>query len=130
MSQKLTTKQILAARLLASGITALQASAQLKLRRETLSRWKQNPYFRHEIQMAIGTQMEDAQCRLRKLVEVSLMAIERGLNAGCAEPEKRVQVAISVLRMLKIDTGVAPNDAEMHPSIPENSSALPSGVSK
>ena len=58
MSIKLKESQLLAAHLLASGIKTSEILKQLKIRPETLSRWRQDSEFINAIQSAQETVLE------------------------------------------------------------------------
>ena len=58
MSIKLKESQLLAAHLLASGIKTSEILEQLKIRPETLSRWRQDSEFIKAIQSAQETVLE------------------------------------------------------------------------
>jgi hypothetical protein len=108
MSHKLTSKQIKAIYLLAGGATTIQVGKRLKLRRETLSRWKQIPEFTKEFERVMDEVRGDMQHRLTHLVEESISAVTHGINNNYCEP-KRLQTAFSVLKLLGIERIIPPN---------------------
>ena len=101
MSQKLTSKQLHAAWLLARGSSQTLIARELKVRRETIARWKQLPEFQEEYERMIAAARVGLEQRLA------------GIFSGCLDTlsdelydyrqEKRAQFAISTLKLLGIE---------------------------
>lgn len=108
MSHNVTQKQLKAIRLLMRGETAQTVARMLKLRRETLSRWKKNPDFNREIEKVSNEMRSDFQLRLMHLVDASITAIDYELiSAEC--DSKRIQMAMNIIKMFGNDSNACPN---------------------
>jgi len=101
MSHKLTAKQIKALHLLAGGATAVEVAQLLKMRRETLSRWKKIPEFAQKLEQVMTQIRDGMQHRLTGLADASISALKTELVRYQSDP-KRIQTALNVLRLLGI----------------------------
>jgi len=99
MSRKLTSKQVKAVYLLAGGASATEVAKVLKLRRETLSRWKKLPVFVEETERVAADLREGMKHRLDSLVDHSITTLKSELARYQSDP-KRVQTALNVLKLL------------------------------
>ena len=111
MSQKVTPKQVRAMQLMARGHSVQEVSRQLRLRRETLSRWKRKPEFKAHFEQLMAQQREDVRYRLQLLVDESISAVSYGMQSNYSDP-KRLQVALNVLKLLGIDRVIRQNMQE------------------
>lgn len=102
MSQKLTSKQYKAAIMLATGCTQQGVADRLKLRRETISRWKQKPEFNTTIQQIVRESCGGIEQRLRSLADDSITCIKAELGRHETDA-KAIDAALKVLKMLGID---------------------------
>ena len=108
MSHKLTPKQMKAVHLLASGEKATVIARELKLRRETLSRWKRLPEFMAEIDKVMAETQERMRYRLLQLAEASISAMRMEVSSGDGDP-KRVVAAMNVLKLLGMERLALPD---------------------
>lgn len=111
MSHKVTPKQFRAMQLMARGYSLQEVSRQLKLRRETLSRWKKKPEFQAYFEEMMAQQRATWQQRLEVLVDDSIQRVQTELRIP-SDP-KRIHAALNVLKMVGIGRIV-------HPDGPEN----------
>ena len=111
MSHILTAKQIKAIYLLAEGKMTIEVGKAMKLRRETLSRWKRIPEFQLELERIMQEMCDDMKHRLTRLVSESISSVSRGLNGVYTDP-KRLQTSFSVLKLLGIDRMLVADDIE------------------
>ncbi len=111
MSHKLTSKQQKAVHLLAGGMTTIEASRHLGLRRETLSRWKQIPEFHTEIERVTQELCFNMRHRLLGLVDDSIAAVKKEFFAYKCDP-KRIQMALNLFEMLGIHRVMMPDASE------------------
>jgi|GEM_PF-4654830 len=81
-SQELTPKQRRALYLLAEGATLSGVAKTLKVRRETVSRWKNLPLFRQEYDDVMNTTRQHLQHRMTTLADHTLQAIIMALHKG------------------------------------------------
>lgn len=116
MSHKLTPKQVRAIYLLAGGATTIEVGRQLRMRRETLSRWKQLPWFNAEFERVMEQARGDFQHRLTHLVDQSITTMSYGLSSNFCE-SKRLSAALGVLKLLGIGRIVHPNDSVASPNV-------------
>lgn len=108
MSRKLTPKQVQAAHLLAAGGVVMDIARELKLRRETLSRWKKIPEFQQEIEKVTEEWRDSMRQRLLILAETSINTLKSDLEQYKGDP-KRIQTALNVLKSLGIAPEPPPN---------------------
>lgn len=111
MSHKLTPKQIKAIYLLAAGKTTIEVGKQLKLRRETLSRWRRIPEFSMEFDRITQEMCDDMKSRLTCLVGESIGAVSHGIKSEGCTPQ-RLKTAFSVLKLLGIDRMLVSDNVE------------------
>lgn len=99
MQQNVTSKQLKAIYMLIEGKTAGEIAAALRLRRQTLWRWKQLPHFQHKFRQLMHDTEEAMQRRLGRLMDDSIKAVSAGLGYYGCNP-KRVEVALKVIEKL------------------------------
>ena len=117
MSHKLTPKQVKAVHFLAQGCTLVDVSHALKLRRETLSRWKKKPEFNAKFEQIMAELREGMRHRLVHLIDASISAAEAGLSYS--DDPKRTQAALNVLKLLGIGRILLPDVSEKSPNEPD-----------
>ncbi len=108
MSQKVTPKQRKAVYMLAEGLDITSTAKQLKIRRETLSRWKKLPHFQQEIERVAAEMRGSFQQQLTGIVSDSITVIGKDLKGylGYSDSSK---TALNVLKLLKIEHILSPN---------------------
>jgi len=107
MSHKLTPKQIKAIYLLAAGATTIEAGKALKLRRETLSRWKQIPDFVMEFDKVMEEQRESMNHRLTHLAGDSIDTVSKEIKSG-EYAWRRLETALNMLKLFDVGKILAP----------------------
>lgn len=117
MQRTLTLRQINAARLLAWGKKPTEVIHALKLRRETLWRWRQFPEFQKEMQSIMDEEAEEMHFHLRHLAQASLAAVWTEINDN-SDDSKRVETALSVIKLLGIERITLPRDAKCAETAP------------
>ena len=117
MSHKLTSKQRRAIYLMVKGLTNIEIAAQLKMRRETLSRWKKKPEFAKKFDQVMEEFRLGMQHRLANLIDASITTVRSELSYS--NDPKRIQTALGVLKLLGIDRILPPND----PNVPQTITA-------
>jgi hypothetical protein len=111
MAKKLHPRQVRAARLLAYGETTNSITSKLKVRRETLSRWKRLPAFKAQMEQIIEEERIQMQYKLSRLADTALETLwdEMQFIPG-GNPRVRLQAALSVLRLLGVERLVLPSE--------------------
>jgi transposase-like protein len=110
----LTARQRVAAQLLADGVTIKDTAKQLKIRRETVSRWRKRPEFQTEYERAIEEnkklylktreEMRDnLQHEVTHLMTDALSTINLQLNHNYYDLPGRAKLALDVLKFLRAD---------------------------
>lgn len=110
----LTARQRMAAMLLAEGVTLKDIAKQLKIRRETISRWRKQPVFLAEYEWAIEEnkklyiktreEMRDnLQHEVTDLVNKAIDAINYQIDQGYDTFAERSKLAFDILKFLKAD---------------------------
>jgi predicted transcriptional regulator len=112
MSHNVTSKQLKAIYLLAKGKSIGEVAQHLKIRRETLSRWRKKPEFNDKLEKVMEDIRAGFKERITHLIDYSLYAATDGLSYG--NNPKRTQTALNVLRMLGIDRVLLLNAPEMN----------------
>lgn len=110
--ERLTTKQLEAVRLLASGKSATTIAHLLDLRRETLSRWRKVPAFAAEYERLMEGMRSEMAPRLTQLVHRSIAALYDEIDGRAKCDHARVRAAINVLKLLKAESLLAQNAAQ------------------
>ena len=101
MSQKLTPKQYEAAYLLVLGYTHENVAHRLKLRRETISRWKRQPEFNDFFQNIINESCAGLEQRIFSLADDSIGRIKNELRYEANT--KAIDAALNILDRLGVD---------------------------
>ena len=100
MQHKLTAKQIQAAYLLVSGESTFFIAKNLKLRRETLWKWKKIPEFKEEYERVTAETKAYLQTSIEDVFQESLQAMKRELRRYESDP-KRLETLLSVIKALE-----------------------------
>ncbi|NDE89543.1 MAG: hypothetical protein EB059_00165 [Alphaproteobacteria bacterium] len=98
MSRKIKERQTQAIALLSGGVSCTSVAASLKVTRETISRWKNEPHFRAELNAATEDARETLRSRLLGMAEKALQVIEADLSAD-QPSDKRSRTAIKILEL-------------------------------
>jgi len=85
MSQELTAKQRKALYLLAEGYALSTVARRVKVRRETLSRWRQLPEFQEESNQLIASLQSRLGYRMTELGETVLNRFILDVNEGVVD---------------------------------------------
>ncbi|MDE3060440.1 MAG: hypothetical protein KGJ06_05465 [Pseudomonadota bacterium] len=110
ISHKLSPKQVKSIHLLARGLTAVEVARRLRLRRETLSRWKKIPEFAALFEKVMTEQRDSMKHRLTQLIDASITTMTESVKLEHCTPN-RFQAAFSVLKLLGIEQAIAPGAA-------------------
>jgi len=102
MQHKLTSKQIKSIHLLAHGMSVVQVSKGMKLRRETIWRWKNTPEYNNEFDRVMDNIRADLRHRILHLVEGSINTVSYAMESAYCDPG-RLRVALNVLKLLGIE---------------------------
>ena len=114
MQHKLTSKQRRAIYLLARGMSNNDVVKALKIRRETLWRWKKLPEFAKNFEHVMEELRTGMQHRLSYMIDASITAVQSEL-AYPSDP-KRIQTALNVIKLLGISHILYRNDAKTPPN--------------
>ncbi len=101
MSKNLNENQLLAIPLVAQGVSGKDIAKTLKITEETVSRWKQQPEFKAEVNQLLKECRDDTQYRLRSIVNKSLEILMNEL--GNDTSDMRVNLALKVLQNMKLN---------------------------
>jgi len=101
MSIKIKESQLLAAHLLASGIKTSEILEQLKIRPETLSRWRQDSEFIKAIQSAQETVLEGIMDSQKCILILSQNTLIKALQNDKLDDFKKCMIALRYLSILK-----------------------------
>ena len=101
MSIKLKENQLLAAYLLATGIKTSEILEQLKIRPETLSRWRQDSEFIKAIQSAQEAVLEGIIYSQKSILLLSQNTLIRAFHNDKLDDFKKSMIALRYLSLLK-----------------------------
>ena len=101
MSIKLKENQLLAAYLLATGIKTSEILEQLKIRPETLSRWRQDSEFIKAIQSAQETILEEIIDSQKSILILSQDTLIKAFHNDKLDDFKKSMIALRYLSLLK-----------------------------
>mgnify|MGYP003392983635 FL=1 len=99
MQHKLTSKQLQAVHLLVSGDSVFQITRNLKIRRETLWKWKRIPEFKEEYERVIAETKAELQTSIEDVLQESLQEMKRELKRYDNDP-KRLETLLNVIKTL------------------------------
>ncbi|MEQ1704493.1 MAG: phBC6A51 family helix-turn-helix protein [Rickettsiales bacterium] len=100
MQHKLTSKQIQAIHFLVHGDSVFLISQNLKIRRETLWKWKRFPEFKEEYERVLAETKAEMQTSLEEVFQESLRAMKRELKRYESDP-KRIETLLNVIKTLE-----------------------------
>lgn len=100
MQHKLTSKQIQAVHLLVRGDSVFQITHSLKLRRETLWKWKRIPEFKGEYQRVLTETRAELQTTIEDVFQEALQEMKRELKRYDNDP-KRLETLLNVIKTLE-----------------------------
>ena len=101
MSTKLNENQLIAIHLLASGVKASLISKQLRIREETLSRWRQSDTFSKAVKNATEHVLTEIVDTHKNLLIASQTIIAEALNDEELDLLKKANLAIRFLSLMK-----------------------------
>ena len=101
MSTKLNKNQLIAVRLLASGVKASVIAKQLSIREETLSRWRQIDEFKEALEEATEAVLREIDETHKNLLIHSQNVINEALNNEELDLFKKANLALRYLSLLK-----------------------------
>ena len=101
MSTKLNENQLIAVHLIASGVKASVIANQLKIREETLSRWRQINEFNEALEDAIVAVLREIDETHKNLLIRSQSVINEALNNDDIDLFKKANLALRYLSLIK-----------------------------
>ncbi len=111
MQRKLKPRQVRAARMLAFGEKGTYITALLKMRPETLWRWKQYPEFIAVIEKVKREELEAVHYKLENLAQAAVNAVWAELYHYGSDM-RRLHAALGVIKMLGIERTLSPEGYE------------------
>jgi hypothetical protein len=100
MSHKLTPKQLKVLAKLASGISTIQIAKDLKLRRETITRWRQIPEFMQEYDRLMGEVRLGLKNKITEVMNATLERISHEVGGGFSDPQ-RIDAFLNILKTME-----------------------------
>jgi hypothetical protein len=97
MSTELNENQQLAVQLVASGMSGREVAKELKIRPETVSRWKNDPDFVAGVNTIIVDAQENCQAKLCQLSALATQIIEDALNDESVPTNIKLHAAFKLL---------------------------------
>ena len=101
MSKKLNENQLIAVHLIASGVKASVIANQLKIREETLSRWRQIDEFKEALEDATEVVLREIDETHKNLLIRSQNVINEALNNKDLDLFKKANLALRYLSLMK-----------------------------
>ena len=101
MSTKLNENQLIAIHLIASGVKASLISKQLRIREETLSRWRQNDKFNEAVKNATERILTEIVDTHKNLLITSQKIIADALTNEELDLFKKANLALRFLNLMK-----------------------------
>ena len=101
MSTKLNENQLIAIHLIASGVKASVIANHLKIREETLSRWRQMDEFKEAIEDAVEDILREIDETHKNLLISSQNVINEALNNKELDLFKKANLALRFLSLIK-----------------------------
>ena len=100
MSHRLTPKQLRTLEMLASGFSTTDIAIELKLRRETMARWRKIPEFMYEYEKLMDEMRYGFRNKITEAINTSIenLAFEAGRPYG--EP-KRIEALLNIIKTLE-----------------------------
>ena len=107
MSTKLNESQKIACHLLASGVKARVIAKKLRIREETLSRWRQSDEFKEALELATRMILKEIVETHKNLLISSQNIILEALNNDELDLFKKANLALRYLSLIKGKDDVA-----------------------
>ncbi len=101
MSTKLNENQLIAVHLIASGVKASVIANHLKIREETLSRWRQIDDFKEAVEDAIEDVLREIDETHKNLLISSQNVINEALNNKELDLFKKANLALRYMSLIK-----------------------------
>ena len=101
MSTKLNKNQLIAVRLLASGVKASVIAKQLSIREETLSRWRQINQFKEALEEATEAVLREIDETHKNVLISSQNVMNEALNNEELDLFKKANLALRYLSLIK-----------------------------
>ena len=101
MSTKLNENQLIAVHLIASGVKASNIANHLKIREETLSRWRQIDEFKDAVEDAIEDVLREIDETHKNLLISSQNVINEALNNKELDLFKKANLALRYMSLIK-----------------------------
>ena len=101
MSTKLNKNQLIAVRLLASGVKASVIAKQLSIREETLSRWRQIDEFKEALEEATEAVLREIDETHKNVLISSQNVMNEALNNEELDLFKKANLALRYLSLIK-----------------------------
>jgi hypothetical protein len=108
ISINLNENQLLAVQMLAAGQSGRTVAKQLGVTPETVSRWRQNPLFNEQLNIALWEMYDITKQRLSGMATKALDAIEEAFDAETIQPKDRFTMGLKMLELC----GIAENTAK------------------
>ena len=101
MSIKLNENQLIAAHLLASGYKSCEVAKQLKIRQETLSRWRQNAQFDKAVNDTTEIILNEIINTHKNILILSQNVILEVLKDGDLDLIKKANIALRFISFMR-----------------------------
>ena len=101
MSIKLNESQVMACNLLATGMKTTEILNQLKIRPETLSRWKQNEEFIRQLKKTQEKILETIINRQKHILILSQDILINALNNDKLDEFKKAMIALRYIGLIR-----------------------------
>ena len=101
MSTKLNENQLIAVHLLASGVKASVIAKEIRIREETLSRWRQIDEFKDALEDATEAVLREIDETHKNLLILSQSVINEALNNEELDIFKKANLALRCLSLIK-----------------------------
>ena len=101
MSIKLNENQLIAAHLLASGYKSCEVAKQLKIRQETLSRWRQNAQFDKAVNDTTEIILNEIINTHKNILILSQNVILEVLKDGDLDLIKKANIALKFISFMR-----------------------------
>ena len=102
--------------MMANGDSRSSIASKLKMREETISRWRKIPEFMQEYERLINETRNGFKNRLTILVAKSIDEINKGINNSFYD-DKRLKTALNVIKSLEKSTEPTNNDHILNQNI-------------
>jgi hypothetical protein len=100
MSHRLTPKQLKALSMLAGGISTIDIAIELKLRRETMARWRKIPEFMYEYEKLMDEVRYGFRNKITEAINTSIERIAFEAGGSYGDP-KRIEALLNVIKTLE-----------------------------